>query len=125
MDLGELTEREALLWLAGLLEGEGSFVMGQDTYIKVDGTRSWRYKVYLKMTDLDTVLRAQTVAGVGSVTEASTSKKPKHHKRAWHLQVQANQEALDLMRRVLPFMGERRSIRIREILEHGKTEGFH
>lgn len=112
-----------LAWLAGLLEGEGCFKIFQDTRPKLDGTRSWRYAVYIKMTDLDVLERARDIGGVGTICTANSPSKPEHYKPSWQWQVQRNTDALWLMRTILPYMGTRRSAKIHEILEHSEKGG--
>lgn len=108
-----------LAWLAGLLEGEGSFIEFRDTR-----SRAWRCKVYLKMTDLDIIERAHRIAGVGRICEANAPSKPKHWQEFWQWQVQSVPDALYVMLGVLPYMGERRSEKIQEILHHAVEEGW-
>lgn len=107
-------------WLAGLLEGEGSFIEFTDT--KSD---KWRCKVYLKMNDLDIIERAQLVAGgVGTICPANAPSKLAHWQESWQWQVQSIPDAIYVMLGVLPFMGVRRSKKIEEILEHAVKEGW-
>lgn len=107
-------------WLAGLLEGEGSFVEFADT-----NSDMWRCKVYLKMTDLDIIERAQQAAGgVGTICKANPPSKPGHWKDSWQWQVQSVPDAIYVMLGVLPFMGQRRSTKIEEILDHAVREGW-
>lgn len=101
-------------WLAGLLEGEGSFIEFKDTRNR----NRWRCKVYLKMTDLDVVEKAQRIAEMGTICKANAPSKLKHWKDSWQWQVQSVPDAVELMEELLPHMGERRTEKISEILYH-------
>ena len=108
MPLCEITPCE-LAWLAGLVEGEGYF-----TIQRYPGKDHWASPVFgLEMTDQDVVYRAQALTGVGSIS--SRTPRPRA-KRSWTWQVRARQDVLDLMEVLYPYMGERRSERIDELL---------
>lgn len=91
-----------IAWSAGILEGEGSFlVLGHK--IRVD----------CQMTDKDIVYRLQAVFGTGTVVETKTSQA--HHKRTWKWSV-CGENARAVMTAIRPWMGERRGARIDEAL---------
>lgn len=100
-----LTPREELLWLAALLDGEGCFTL-------VDGKYP---NVVVSMTDEDTVRLAHERAGVGNVVGPLLPKNKKH-KKSWVWKVSVSEHAFALCRVVLPYMSDRRSKRIQEIL---------
>jgi hypothetical protein len=111
-----MAHREDVIWLAGLLEGEGCFLVHPDR--RTPGSRS-NLRVALQMTDHDVVDRAYSVFPIGGsgpreVSAANSGghlgKKP-HWCVYWHA---ANAEIV--MRAVLPFMGKRRSAKILECL---------
>lgn len=88
-------------WLAGLLEGEGSFTHNGGCP-----------RVSLRMTDKDILERFAKELGVEYQEEAP----PKSH---WNMIFRCNiygDRAAVLMERILPWMGERRSAKIRECL---------
>lgn len=91
-------------WIAGLLEGEGWF-----------GCNSKRdcLKVELAMTDGDVVDRFAGLVGVES--RVRTRRKP--HWKDQYLATVYGAKAEELMRRILPFMGERRRDTIELVLE--------
>ena len=100
---------ENLAWLAGLMEGEGSF------YIRRPKDRKPSFAISLQMTDRDVVERARWVAGVGgAVTKGDRAKHypDKEWKDIWHFRVQAANEVRALALALLPLMGERRSLAI-------------
>lgn len=105
-----LSYQEETVWLAALLEGEGCFsvLRASKTY------RRPRLKVCLNMTDRDVVEWAALLhppAKVGYRPPRGHSKEP------WQLQW-TSVRAEKLMRRVLPYMGERRTIKIEDCLTH-------
>jgi hypothetical protein len=99
------TPREELLWLAALLEGEGHF-----------GLNGGYPNIVLNMTDSDVVEAAHRIAGVGNISGPYKSKRKKTHKSFWRWKVSYRPHVFALCRALLPFMGERRSKRIEEIL---------
>lgn len=100
--MNKLVEPETI-WLAAILEGEGSFTH------KRPGSPS----VKMQMTDEDVVRRAHQFAGVGTVSGPHTRK---DYKLTWTWHVQNRQDAAMVMLRVLPFMGHRRQKKILELL---------
>lgn len=104
----ESASREDILWLAGLLEGEGAFDLQRGRYPRVR----------VAMTDRDVIGRAATLFGVS----VRLSLKPAPHQAMWHAECQGP-KAEAIMRAILPHMGARRSARIASILGHApKTE---
>jgi len=94
-----------IVWLAGLLEGEGCFT-----------TQRQRGKPYLKiivvMTDRDVVEHVARLFGT-SVGE----KKPKNGGKQLYGTTVAGAKARWLMERVYPWLGERRRVKIDELME--------
>ena len=88
-------------WLAGLLEGEGSF------YVYV-GVRRLRPTISISMTDRDVVERATHLMGTGLYVLA---RREPHHKQPYMTSATGDR-AVMVMKAVLPYMGERRSARI-------------
>ena len=93
--------RDDLLWLAGLLEGEGSF----------DAHRGKYPRIRLAMTDRDVVGRAATLMDA----KIRLSLHPAPAKPTWHTEI-SGERAAEIMRQILPHMGTRRSGRIAEAL---------
>jgi hypothetical protein len=94
-----------LYWLAGLLEGEGCFSNRSDRYCSP--------LIQLVMTDRDVVVRAARAMGAHKVIECKVPRKA--DKKIYRTNVYGS-TALQLMRDLLPHMGERRSAKILEIL---------
>lgn len=93
-------DREDIIWLAGLLEGEGTFDLHRGKYPRVR----------VSMTDRDVVGRAATL--FGSSIRLTLKR---DFKATWHAEV-SGARAVEIMRVILPHMGARRSAKIAEIL---------
>lgn len=93
--------RDDLLWLAGLLEGEGTF----------DSQRGKYPRIRLAMTDRDIVGRAASLMD----TSVRLQYRPAPASPTWHAELQG-ERAASVMRAILPYMGSRRSGRIAEAL---------
>ena len=98
--------RDDLHWLAGLLEGEGCFIYFRTPY------QQDRPGIQLKMTDKDVVERAAKLLNAPSVR----SQDQPDRKRTF-VCTTTGESAAEMMRRLLPLMGERRGAKIREILD--------
>jgi hypothetical protein len=94
-------DRDDFLWLAGLLEGEGTF----------DAHRGKYPRIRLAMTDRDVVGRAATLMD----TTIRLALHPAPAKPTWHTEVSGTRAAA-IMRELLPHMGARRSAKIAEAL---------
>jgi hypothetical protein len=95
-------------WLAGLLEGEGSFFVQKRPDRRRDQAR-----VYLAMTDEDVVRRAASLMGAPSVQRRV---RREDHWKDQYVAVVTGSKATAVMRSILPHLGERRAARVREIL---------
>lgn len=93
--------REEVVWLAGLLEGEGSF----------DAHRGKYPRIRLAMTDRDVVARAAALMDA----TIRLSLHPAPAQPTWHTEISGERAAV-IMRELLPFMGTRRSGRIASVL---------
>jgi hypothetical protein len=90
-----------LIWLAGLLEGEGTF----------DSHRGKYPRVRLAMTDRDVVGRAASLMDTG--IRLSLHRAP--NQPTWHAEI-SGARAAEIMTALLPYMGNRRSGKIASIL---------
>ena len=112
--IAAMTPEQELAWLAGLLEGEASFTEST----KGQKRKGVHIRVRLNMTDYDIVERAVEVAarlGFGRVNINPRKAYNERCKPQW-IACWTSAKAEKLMIAILPFMGERRSGRIREIL---------
>jgi hypothetical protein len=108
-------DRCDLLWVAGLLEGEGCFRLHRDC--QRSGSKRYVYyrpRVICAMTDLDVIERLQRVTGMGRI--ALGRKTAPHHKPCWQWTVSRDGDAISLMKALHPHRGERRRANIDEIL---------
>lgn len=94
-------------WLAGLLEGEGSFMKGPPSSPN-------QPIVSCHMTDKDVIDKVALLMGNKSVK--FVKKKAEHHKDSWSVRV-VGRPAVRLMEELLPLMGERRAGQIQEALD--------
>lgn len=96
-----LGDRDDVLWLAGLLEGEGTF----------DAHRGRYPRIRLAMTDRDVVGRAASLMGC----RIRLSLKRAPAAPTFHAEL-SGPRAAAIMGELLPYMGTRRSARIAEVL---------
>lgn len=97
---------KSIEWVAGLLEGEGTF------YIVAAHSASPR--IACSMTDLDVL--QELLESVGNGTLRPIKKRQEHWKDAWIWRVQG-ESAAELMEKIRPYMGARRGKKIDELLE--------
>ena len=96
-----------IAWLAGLLEGEGSFFM--------TGRGDYYYPtIVVSMTDRDVVERVSRMFGTGIYAQKQDKRYP-NAKIGYRTQTTGH-KAAGLMEQLLPWMGERRSQKIKELL---------
>lgn len=88
-----MTKDQELAWVAGILEGEGSFVFN-GKYIRVSAS----------MTDLDVLQKVQIILG-GNLIK---NKAYEGWKQSWTWYINTN-AAVECMKKVLPFLCTRRT----------------
>lgn len=108
----QMTEREKLIWLAGILEGEGCFRVDIRPSARGVG-RCGQLRVILGMTDLDVIERANSIFP----SSANMYVQPKTGQKTAYVLHWNGPRAKELMEAVLPFMCERRSVKIQESLD--------
>lgn len=89
----------ALAWLAGLVEGEGTFTSSVSSST-----------LRVVMTDLDVLERIERITGVGYIG-AVASRQP-HHKQAYGWQVKRREHLEPLAKLLWPLMGSRRRVQM-------------
>src|SRR5262245_21513663 len=101
-----------IMWLAGLLEGEGTFSVTR-------GERSPRYTVQLCMTDEDVVARAAAMLGTHHIKQRNmtTAGKPIFRTAIF------GPYALWWMLQLRPHMGERRTRQIDDAVNLWRSRG--
>jgi hypothetical protein len=100
-------------WLAGLLEGEGSFTTRHVPADAHQGPRI-RVRVSLQMTDRDVVERVRATVGLGSVSPHRRQKE--HHKDTYSWCLSAMAAVQELITILRPHMGARRQEQIDKCL---------
>lgn len=112
-----MTETE-LAWLAGWMEGEGTFY---GAYVK---TRKdyWYHRVTLRAvsTDKDTIEKAHRITGVGRIYGPYMYGTNKQEN--WQWAVCKRVDAETLMHILRPHMSSRRQVQIDEALRKGNPE---
>lgn len=102
-----MAETNEFYWLAGLLEGEGCFHMNSSPNVSVS------------TTDRDVLERAACLMGSKVRGPFDTG-----HKPIWSASLSGDR-ALDLMRRLLPLMGQRRTAKIQEVITNAEKRPGH
>lgn len=92
---------EEMAWLAGLLEGEGSFMVGPPSSPR-------RPTLQMSMTDRDVVARAASIIGCNVMTLRA---REVHWQEAYGLRVRGA-GAVNWMRALRPYLGERRTAQV-------------
>lgn len=99
-----------IAWFAGLLEGEGYFSME----VNHTNKKIQRYpSIVIAMSDRDVVERCANLLG----TKVSELRKRRPHHKPTYRCVIRGSGAVEWMRLVRPFMGERRGQKIDEIVQ--------
>lgn len=107
-----MTEFE-IAWLAGLLEGEGSFIL----YSWKGRPKYHCPRIQLTMTDKDVI---EKVSNLLSTTLYGPYKYGVSKKETYQIQVNGK-AAIPILEKILPYMGERRSIKIKGLLTYKDT----
>lgn len=101
-----------LYWLAGLLEGEGSFTFAAAT-VASTGYVKHNFRISVASTDLDIVER---VADLLKTRVRGPYRGKAHHKQYWTTSLGARDDVLQMCRRLRPLMGQRRQGQIDAVL---------
>lgn len=106
-----------IAWVAGILEGEGSFMCWTTTR----GTETVR--IQMGTTDLDVLERLRDVVGTGRITPVKHQLNKLGTKPIWIWMISRKSDVVDLASKVYPLMGARRKGQIEKIFAH--TEGIN
>lgn len=90
-----------IAWLAGLLDGEGSF------------TQKGQGRVHVEMTDRDVIEYLHELTGVGSLY--SPKQRNARHKASWIWCVSRGEVTLQIVRVIFPWLSDRRKTQIRKL----------
>src|SRR5437867_12970466 len=97
----KLTTVKDIIWLAGLLEGEGWFGFNQSPRITIN------------MTDLDVIERVRKIFRTNN--KITTQNKARNYKTSYYLSIFGDQ-AIQWMMTIYVLMGIRRQSQIREVI---------
>lgn len=98
-----------IAWLAGLLEGEGSF-----------GVKDGSPKIQMQSTDEDIIRRASELFGVAFREKPYKPRGKDYYKPVWGVHVHGTR-AIGWMMTVYSLMGERRQEKIRSVIDAWKA----
>lgn len=99
-----LVDPARITWLAGLLEGEGCFMLAKSV-------PRGNPRISLAMADLDVVMKATALIGAGSISTSN-----RLGRRPIYTFVVTGIPAYEVMEAIRPFMGRRRGAKIDEIM---------
>ena len=99
---------DELAYLAGVFDGEGSFGI----WSKGDG-KNKQLRVCVEMSDGDIVLRFLTFFKTGAIY--SRQPKDPKHKLMYSWRVTHKETAIDILRRMLPYLSKRRQYKFHEV----------
>ena len=95
---------KTIQWFAGLFEGEGTIYRNDKTRCLI---------MTIKMTDKDVIEEIPRVVGVGRVSARKPFSNPKW-KDTFEWILTTRNEIIELANKITPYMGVRRSSKIRE-----------
>lgn len=122
-DLSVPTTELDYAWAAGVLEGEGCFSIHR----RNDRSNTLNTAIHCEMTDEDVVRRLHKIFGVGSVNlRSNTSGRVDRRTRkpTWIWSAQSKNDVLEVVLRVLPYLGERRAEKAKELLNSVEERGY-
>lgn len=102
--------KDDIAWAAGIVEGEGTFVF----FKRKNRPNTYCRRIGVEMTDRDVVLRLKNAFGVGNVV-GPRIRPPR--KPSWIWQVQKDQDIFDVLIKLAPYLGERRSIQAGQLFD--------
>jgi hypothetical protein len=111
-----MMEEKSLYWLAGLLEGEGSFLCGPPSSPHCP-------IVTCSMTDEDVILRLANLWGVSYCRVGEKRGAARGWKAAWTARLHG-QRAVDLMKAIRPLMSRRRQEQIDKAISSHRPKGY-
>jgi len=107
-----MKEELDVAWAAGILEGEGCFFI----YDRNIRTGSKNIGIRCNMTDEDIILRLKDVFSFGTI-HVKSPKKPQH-KVGWEWRLEKHSSIEEVINKVLPYLGKRRSSKAKELLAY-------
>ncbi len=102
---------EQVAWVAGMIEGEGSFIIDR----REGGRRTYASpRIQVSMTDRDVIERLRDLCGGRVAFEPQHGKMNRQDQWRWSLQGYDAVAALGPL--ILPWLGERRAVRYQEVM---------
>lgn len=102
-----------IAWAAGLFEGEGTWIVRSPK-----GRGNPTVVITLQMCDRDVVERFAAIMGCGKVTKGDRREEQNpRHRAIWRWGTAKRADCLRIARMLLPYLGERRTAKAREIIE--------
>jgi hypothetical protein len=109
-----VNQAQEVVWAAGLFEGEGTWIVRSP---RGKGTKP-TCVITLQMCDRDVVERFATVMNCGKVTKGDNrEEKNPNHRPIWRWSTARRADCLRIAEMFLPYMGNRRARKAREIIE--------
>jgi len=108
-----LSEKEKLIFLAGVFEGEGTMGYWKNGITK-NGKVMRRIQCAVKMTDKDIIYRFMDYFNCGNVLQLK--QKENHHKICWSWRITGS-KALQVLEQMLPYFGLRRSKKYHDMVK--------
>lgn len=105
------TDEDWFYWLAGLLEGEGSFMHGTPSKPRIP-------RIHLKMTDKDIVEKVAAMFQAKYYGPYRPDRKnPESTYKSYYIVWSFGKKSIDLMQQLKPLMGQRRQTQINAVIE--------
>lgn len=104
-------------WVAGLLEGEGSFTLGPEGQ-RTRSSRVRQLMITCGMTDLDTIEKLHRIAAIGNTY--LERRKREGCKQMYIWQASKRLDVVPFLQAIRPHMSERRGARIDEMLKYAE-----
>lgn len=97
-----------IAWFAGIFEGEGTFEMSKRSTVRMA----------IAMSDLDVIQRLASVFPCRPIASRDSDKRFPDAKPMHLWRVGESEQVALVIHAILPWLGERRTARAREVLEH-------
>lgn len=107
-----------LFWVAGLLDGEGSFTLGAEGS---GSNRLRQIRITCAMTDLDTLQRLEKLLGGHISKTPRIDKRYNNPKPLWVWNITKRAEVVPILEELHPLMSIRRQNQIAKLLRYADT----
>lgn len=110
-----------IVWGAGIIEGEGSFIISKDNRRPENNYRSC--KIQVESTDLDAIQRLKSIFG-GNYFENNAPSKYKafpNAKPSWRWMLATKEVVFNTLIKIGPYLSERRRLQATPLFEYLET----